>query len=679
MAFSLIVFILHQALPAVQSIRVLIAPTSANVEAGDTRQFKAVVLGSTDQKVSWEVNKIPGGNSAAGRIASTGLYTAPDVVPPSAKVTVTAVANADRSKSASAEVTITARPSNLSITPLSVTVAPGHTQQFIATVRDIRNLAVTWEVNGIRGGSPSVGTITRTGFYTAPGSIRFKTPVIVTASSQVEGPRPASATVRIPAEVSLTSFYVSTKGRDSNAGTLQSPWRTIQHAANTVQPGDTVYVRGGVYNESVNIRVSGSAREGAITFESYPGETTIVDGTRLAASGIQGLFNIVDQSFITIRGFEVRNYQTSNSSVTPTGIWITGAGTNIQILNNLVHNIVTKSEAEGSAFGIAVYGSDAPASIDNVTISGNQVYSLKTGSSESVNVDGNISSFTMTGNIVHDNDNIGMDAIGFEGVSPNPEYDYARNGLIAGNTIYNISAINNPGEGYQYDTDGIYVDGGFNITVEDNLIHNVDIGIEMASEHNGHVASFVTTRNNLVYHSNSAGISIGGYADNVGGTENCRIVNNTLLENDTKETGSGEFQIQYYATGNIFKNNIVYAGRQGLLINNFTGSKRDPADVNNNLYFSSAEPSNDAWVWNGVNYTGFESYRSETKKDLHSAFADPQFVNLNTPDLHVGSNSPALRRGVDLGVLIVGAVDFAGNQRARQANGPIDIGAYEHP
>jgi hypothetical protein len=61
----------------------------------------------------------------------------------------------------------------------------------------------------------------------------------------------------------------------------------------------------------------------------------------------------------------------------------------------------------------------------------------------------------------------------------------------------------------------------------------------------------------------ACGISIGGYASNVGGTDHCTIVNNTLYANDTNNTGSGEFQAQYYATNNIFENNIVYATSQG--------------------------------------------------------------------------------------------------------------------
>lgn len=654
-----------------------ISPLSATVATGATQQFTATVQNASNTAVTWQVNGVTGGNPMVGTISSSGLYTAPGAVPSPATVTVTAVSQADATKSASGQVTIT-MPITVSVTisPLSATVTTGGTQQFTATVQNTNNNAVTWQVNGVTGGNATVGTVSSSGVYTAPAVVPSPATVTVTAVSQADATKSASAQVTITAVIG-TAFYVSTTGNDSNPGTLTAPWKTIQHAANSVQAGGTVFVRGGVYNESVSISASGSPTAGPITFENYPGESAIIDGTGLvpSTSGPQGLINIINQSYIYIQGFEMRNYQTSSASATPAGIWVSGSGSNIKLLNNVIHNIVTASETIGSAFGIAVYGTSAPAPLDSVTISGNQVYGLRTGTSESVNVDGNVTNFTISNNTIHDNDNIGIDVIGFEGVSPDPAYDYARNGTISGNTVYNISAINNPGEGNQYDANGIYVDGGSQVVIERNLIHNVDIGIEMASEHSGHVTSFVIARNNLVYLSNSVGITIGGYASNVGGTDHCTIANNTLFQNDTKNTGSGEFQIQYYATNNVFKNNIVYASSQGLFINNYTNSEANPADVDYNLYYSSASTSVAKFLWNGTNYTGFSSYQSATGKDSHSQYADPQFLGLTTPDLHIQPTSPAVNAGINLGPAVVGTLDFAGNPRVLGTT--IDIGAYE--
>jgi hypothetical protein len=316
-------------------------------------------------------------------------------------------------------------PVSVTIAPLSATVATGGTQQFAATVQNTSNTAVMWQVNGVTGGNATVGTISSSGLYTAPGAVPNPATVTVTAVSQADPTKSASALVTVTAVIGA-AFYVSTTGSDSNPGTISSPWRTIQHAANSVQAGDTVYVRGGVYNESVNISVSGSVIAGPITFQTYPGEQAIIDGTGLvpSTSGTQGLINIANQSYVSIQGFEIRNYQTSSASASPAGIWVSGSGSNIQIRNNQIHNIVTTSETTGNAFGIAVYGTAAPASLDSVTINGNQVYALRTGNSESVNVDGNVANFVITNNVVHDNDNIGIDVIGFEGVSPDSRPGY---------------------------------------------------------------------------------------------------------------------------------------------------------------------------------------------------------------------------------------------------------------
>jgi hypothetical protein len=517
--------------------------------------------------------------------------------------------------------------------------------------------------------------------------------------------------------------YVSTNGNDNNLGTIGSPWLTIQHAANSVSAGATVYVFDGIYSESVNFPASGTA-SAPITFASYPGQTAVIDGTNVtcctsnpASSGniTQGLITIVNQSYIIIRGFEIRNFTTSKAADTPAGIWITGSGTGVRLLNNLVHNITTSSEKNGNAFGIAVYGiSQTP--IAHLVISGNEVYGLRTGNSESVNVDGNVTDFAITNNLVHDNDNIGIAAIGYEGVGP-VGYDEAMHGEIRGNTIYNISGRTNPGEGHEYDADGAYCDGCAFVTIENNLIHNVDYGIEVASEHkicqstgteysssgttgrgtfpcNGR---YVTVRNNVVYDSNACGISIGGFANNVGGSAHVVIVNNTLYNNNTKNQ-AGEFQIQFHsgkAQGNIFENNIVYAGTQNVWINSFvkptTSYPSPPATLNWNLYYSAAGyVKGTSIVWGGVSdYKTYAAYQSTSGEDADSANANPLFVNLTAtpPDLDITADSPAVNAGstslsCSVGWCdrespdsIYGRTDFLGNPRRNGSN--IDIGAYE--
>ena len=73
------------------------------------------------------------------------------------------------------------------------------------------------------------------------------------------------------------------------------------------------------------------------------------------------------------------------------------------------------------------------------------MHHLKTGSSESLVVNGNVTNSRITNNIVHDNNNIGIDVIGFERTAPDPAVDQARDGVVSGNLVYNITLTWQPG------------------------------------------------------------------------------------------------------------------------------------------------------------------------------------------------------------------------------------------
>ncbi len=62
----------------------------------------------------------------------------------------------------------------------------GATTQFTAAVTGTSNTAVTWQVNGISGGSTATGTITTAGLYTAPAALPTPSTVTVGAVSQAQ-------------------------------------------------------------------------------------------------------------------------------------------------------------------------------------------------------------------------------------------------------------------------------------------------------------------------------------------------------------------------------------------------------------------------------------------------------------------------------------------------------------
>jgi hypothetical protein len=567
------------------------------------------------------------------------------------------------------------------------------TLPFTATVTGSSNTAVTWQVNGVSGGNSTNGLVSTTvlgtaneALYLAPSGVPSPASVSVTAVSQADPTKSTTATVMIqlPSRSAVT-YYVSTSGSDNNAGTLGAPWRTIQKAANTVKAGDTVQVRAGTYNEIVTMKTSGNATAGYITFQNYPAESPIVDGTGLSvgSSGQTGLFSLEGTfNYIIIQGFEIRNFSSSTRGKVPVGIDFEGAGSNIEILNNHVHNIVQTlgSCNAANALAVAVYGNQAPASINNLTLWGNQIDHNTTGCSENVSFDGNVQYWVQANNSVHDGDNIGLDNIGFEGVSPNASYDQARDGWVFQNTIYNISSTTNPVYHNQVGADAYYCDGCTRVIVERNLIHDSDLS-EMASEHSGHTSSYVMFRNNIIYHSLYVGLSIGGYSKTVGGTDHCVIVNNSLWDDGTYgSSGLGEFQIQYYATNNTVENNIFddYTLSSKYLLYDFTSSEPSPAALDYNVYYDTAGVNGGLFDWQGKTLTGFSAYKSASGQDAHSQFVDPLYVNVTTSpyNFDLASGSSAINAGTNLGVNTVGVLDYAGNPRVN-GNGQINIGAYE--
>ena len=80
--------------------------------------------------------------------------------------------------------------------------------------------------------------------------------------------------------VLLPSWFVATNGHDSNPGTFRRPFATIQQAANVAQPGDTVFIRKGVYPQATVPTRSGTAAA-PITFRPFGREVVTIDGADL--------------------------------------------------------------------------------------------------------------------------------------------------------------------------------------------------------------------------------------------------------------------------------------------------------------------------------------------------------------------------------------------------------------
>ena len=152
------------------TVTVTVTPAAAMVPAGTTQTFQAVVSGSTNTGVSWQVNGVAGGNSTVGTITPLGAYIAPATIPSPAAVTITATAVANPADTGTASATV---GPDVVISPSLPSILTFASVQFAATVTGASNTAVTWQVSCSLSGA-ACGAISSTGLYVAPNSVPTK-------------------------------------------------------------------------------------------------------------------------------------------------------------------------------------------------------------------------------------------------------------------------------------------------------------------------------------------------------------------------------------------------------------------------------------------------------------------------------------------------------------------------
>ncbi|MEC1648098.1 right-handed parallel beta-helix repeat-containing protein [Bacillus halotolerans] len=432
---------------------------------------------------------------------------------------------------------------------------------------------------------------------------------------------------------SVNCLYVSPDGNDQNEGTKTKPFRTLAHAAKEAVAGTTVIIREGTYDEPLDVKHSGADGK-PITFRNYQDEKAVITGKSMTSAEYETpLIRIDNKHYITISGLTIENLSVSSEEATAMGIYVTGSSSHITIKDNHVENIKTTAD-EGNAHGIAVYGTG---SMKDIKITDNTVEKLTLGASEAVVLNGNIDGFTVAGNLVRDNNNIGIDLIGYEGTAD--QNDYVRNGVVENNTVYHHSTFGNPAYGDEYSAGGIYVDGGRNIDIRKNTVYRNDIGIEATSEHKGKYAEDINITDNKVYQNAYTGISIGGYDKERGGTAGSVIAHNIIFRNDTKGLYGGQLLLQHDTKNNVIEKNIMTASDSRLFIaNEFKTNEGNT--VNHNVYHKEAGKDG-LWMWKKTEYDSFSSYQKATKNDVGSIYADPMYRDEESFDFTLDPDSPA--------------------------------------
>lgn len=470
-----------------------------------------------------------------------------------------------------------------------------------------------------------------------------------------------------PAEKGPNVYYVSPTGNDANQGTIQAPLRGINTALGKAVPGDTVIVRSGTYFEKIRFPKSGVAGK-YISLKAYPEEKPVIDGTGLSITGKEALVTIRNVSYILLQGFDICNYKSSAPWVNINGILADEGSGNLIIRRNKVYNIEHNvAPADGrSGHGIEIIGNTAVV-MKNILVEENEIHDCNTGYSENLTINGYVDGFTIRKNKIYNAENIGIDAAGGYWANSVPANNYARNGVISDNEIFNVDMTTGPiGGGHGHGAIGIYVDGARNITIERNKVYDTDRGIGIVSETDAYPTENCIVRNNFVYNCWRTGIYLGGYLNyTTGGTRNCYVVNNTVAFNN-RELGSfneveGEIRLTENCFNNVIENNVIYARAENdVFIHKYTATGSGNT-LDYNLYFTTGASQ---WIWNGVAYDSFSAWQAASGADAVSVYGvDPLLQSITTPDLHLQPTSPAKNSGRVTSAQVNGETDIDGQPR----------------
>ena len=368
----------------------------------------------------------------------------------------------------------------------------------------------------------------------------------------------------------LSSFLIATSPALAVTSIAQEPAGTyvvgqdadsIADALSKAKSGDTIKIPAGSYKEQISITTEG------VKLVGEPG--AVLDGTGITPTAESYAMIRVSAPGVSITGLEITGLKNNEPSLTvkPMGIYADPASDGLSVSDCKIHDMGVEYNEESeyyNAHGILVYA-DPSDPVDNVSIKNCELYNLTLGNSEALVVNGNVGNFDISGNYVHNCDNIGIDAIGFErcgddGESLKLESDRAHDGKIHDNTVVDISSAKNMTYFGDACADGIYVDGGKDIDIYNNYVSRSDIGIEVATEHHGTTTTGISVHNNTLVENNKvAGIIIGGCDPNENGdAKECKIYNNTVLNTD-----NNCLTIQNaHDASNVIENNIFIAANE---------------------------------------------------------------------------------------------------------------------
>lgn len=319
--------------------------------------------------------------------------------------------------------------------------------------------------------------------------------------------------------------------------------RAIAAVENTMTHPETICLEGTFTGP---IHVWGKYDPYLLTIEAVPGHQAklslgVAQNSAVNPNeydGVAGAVSIVDSTNVQVRGLTITGYHFQGTQETPAGIYVEVRGLgfggtpsacfthglhacgNIYLIDNRIEDIANTADeitnakswcnnGNVDAFGIEAesYGRGPSESLQHVVIEDNVIAHTRTGESETVAINGDVTDFLVYGNKIYDTDNIGIDTEGwYNGTSQ------ANHGIIANNIVANVDTWDNTAYGVwnskthncqplQPNAGGIYDDGASYIWINHNVVANTDQGISLDTENANRWTNDILVSHNLVWDS----------------------------------------------------------------------------------------------------------------------------------------------------------------------------------
>jgi hypothetical protein len=220
------------------------------------------------------------------------------------------------------------------------------------------------------------------------------------------------------------AFYVAPNGSSSSNGSINTPW-DLQTALNqpvSVQPGDTLFLRGGTYAGFFTSNLNGTNGQYIYVLQ-YPGEFAQIADNRQYASGATLQVN---GSWTIYKNFEITNTNTNRTSsgpnsFRPMGLQVQAPHT--KFINLVIHDTghgfgFWKEAVDAEIYGCLIYNCGTANSPGNYQTHGHGIYSQND-----------------TG-IKNIRDNIIFNQFGF-GIHLYPNPGHVNGYVLDGNTLFN--------------------------------------------------------------------------------------------------------------------------------------------------------------------------------------------------------------------------------------------------